>query len=309
MRAVSPFGADPDLLRTFLAVRRHRNLTRAAEDLFLSQPAVSRRIARLERFVACPLFERIGRALHVTEAGETLALEAEAVLGSLDRLGEIVHARRSGEAGRLRIGASTTPGLHLLPEAVVRFQKRWPNVRVEYSVENSRRVEERIVANDLDLGFVGAHLTHAALRLRPVHRDEIVLYAATAHPLAERRSLSPRDLERETLIAREPGSATRRLVDAWFRTSRVRLSKTLEIACPEAARVLVRSGLGFSYASVSALRGDAGRGLAILPIPEPRLSRPIFEVRHADKRTTPAMDAFLDEAARSFSPSAYPPRI
>jgi DNA-binding transcriptional LysR family regulator len=294
---MNPGEADPDLLRTFLAVRRHRNLTRAAEEQFLSQPAVSRRIQRLERALGLPLFERLGKAIHPTEAGEALAREAESLIGSAERLVEVVRAHKVGEEGRLRVGASTTPGLHLLPRVVVRFRERWPKVDVHYTVENSLRIQDRIVRNDIDLGFVGAHLTHGDVALRPVYRDEIVLYAAASHPLARRRALAPRDLEHELCFVRESGSATRRLVDAWARRSRVRLSRTVEVGCPEAARVLVRSGLGFSYASRIGLRGEAGRDLRILPVATFRVTRPLFLVRHADKRMSRPMAAFLRECA------------
>lgn len=300
MRTMSGWDADPDLLRTFLSVHRHGNLTRAAEELFVSQPAVSRRVGRLERSLGLPLFERLGKSLHLTEAGEALAREAAALIGSAERLAEVVRARRSGEEGRLRIGASTTPGLYLLPRVLMRFRARYPKVDVQYAVENSLHIEERIVRNDLDLGFVGAHLTHAALRLQPVYEDEVVLYAASSHPLAKPRTVPPKALEREVCVVREPGSATRRLVDSWLRRSRTKLGRTMEIGCPEAAKVLVRAGVGFSYMSASGLQGDGGAGLTRLPVANLNLKRPIFLVRHADKRLSPAMSAFLEESATIF---------
>jgi DNA-binding transcriptional LysR family regulator len=295
--SMDEWSADPDLLRTFLAVHRHRNLTRAAEELLLSQPAVSRRVDRLERSLGLDLFERLGKRLHPTDAGEALAREAAVLLGAAGRLAEVVRARRSGEEGRLRIGASTTPGLYLLPEVLLRFRARFPKVEVHYEVENSRRVEERIVRNDLDMGFVGARLTHAALRTQVVARDRIVLYAAERHPLATKRAPSSRDLADATCVVRETGSATRRLVDAWLRRSKVRPRETVEIRCPEAAKVLVRAGFGFSYMSEAGLTGAGRAGLAVLPFGSDRLRRPIFLARHADKRVSSTMAAFLAEAA------------
>jgi DNA-binding transcriptional LysR family regulator len=297
MRTMSDWDADPDLLRTFLAVRRHGNLTKAADELLLSQPAVSRRIDRLEKSLGLELFERLGKSLHLTDAGEALASEAAALIGAAGRLAEVVRARRAGEEGRLRVGASTTPGLYLLPEVLVRFRTKLPKVEVHFEVENSRRIEERIIRNDLDLGFVGAHLTHAALRMRVLLRDQVVFYAADTHALARKRALSPRDLAPELGIVREPGSATRRLADAWLRRTRTRLERTLEVRCPEAAKVLVRAGLGFSYMSASGLRGEGGNGLTVLPFDGPRLERPIFVVRHADKRESTTMGAFLRAVA------------
>lgn len=284
---------DPELLRTFLAVARHRNFTRAAEALYVTQPAVSRRVARLERQLGLPLLERLGKAIHLTEAGEALAREATGLLGEVERLAESVRARRSGERGRLRIGASTTPGLYLLPPVLVAYRAAHPEVEVRYEVENSLRIEEKLVRNDLDLGFVGARLAHPSLRLRPLVQDEIVLYASASHRLATRRSVAPRDLEGETCLVREPGSATRKLVEAWARRARVRFERTTEIHCPEAAKVLVRAGVGVSYLSVHGLRGEAGAGLARLAIRGWRVSRPVYVAVHGGKRVSPPMLAFL----------------
>lgn len=301
MRPMSAWSADLDLLRTFLVVRERGNLTRAADALFVTQPAVSRRIGRLERSLGVPLFERLGRALCLTEAGEALARDAATLVGASERLAETVRARQSGEQGRLRIGASTTPGLYLLPDALLRFRARFPKLDVQYSVENSFQIEEKILRNDLDLAFVGAHLTHGALWTRPVFTDEIVFFAASTHSLARRTTVNPRDLERETAIIREPGSATRRLVDPWLRRRRVTFGPTLELRCPEAAKSLVRKGLGWSYMSAAGLRGEDGRGVQRLGIPGASLKRPIFLVRHQDKRVSVPMTAFLEEVARSLS--------
>ena len=302
------WDADPELLRTFLAVRRHKNLTRAAEELLVTQPAVSRRLARLERALGLPLFERLGRTLHLTEAGEALAGGAADLIGSAERLAEAVRARRSGERGLLRVGASTTPGLYLLPRVLLEFGKRNPQVEVRFAVENSLQIEEKIVRNDLDLGLVGAHLTHASLRLRPVLEDEIVCYAGLGHPLAGRTSVAPRDLEGEVCLVREPGSATRRLFDDWLRRSRARLARTVDIHCPEAAKALVRAGFGFSYVSAHGLEGDGGAGLARLPVAGLRLRRPLHLVLHADKRLSPAMRSFLSLAASMLKMRGAPVR-
>lgn len=298
------FRADPDLLETFLAVRRRGSVTRAAEELFLSQPAVSRRIARLEASLGLVLFERLGKTLHPTDAGETLAEHAAAFLGSADRLTEAVRARQAGETGRLRIGASTTPGLYLLPAVLRRFRARHPEIDVRYSVENSLHIEEKIVRNDLDMGFVGAHLSHGSVRLERLVTDEIVWYAATTHPFVERRrTIAPKDLAEEPCLVRETGSATRRLVDAALRRARVRLQRTLLIGCPEAAKVLVRAGVGIAYMSSLGLEGPGAAGLARISVAKMDLSRPIHLALHADKRLSPSMRLFLEAVSESLGTS------
>jgi DNA-binding transcriptional LysR family regulator len=294
---MAEWTTEPDLLRTFLLVHRHRNLTRAAEQLFVTQSAVSRRIARLERALGVPLLEHLGKSLHPTDAGDALAAEAAALIGGMERLAETVRARQSGERGRIRIGASTTPGLYHLPGVLLRYQERFPEVDVDFCIENSERIEARLIGNELDLGFVGIELVRSGLRSRQVLQDEVVCYAAESHALARRRAPTLPELGREVCIIREAGSATRGLVERKLRRARIRLVKTIEISCPEAAKVLVRAGIGFSYMSRSGLRGGLGAGLRELPIPGLQIARPIYLVMHADKRLSAAMRSFLDLAA------------
>jgi len=304
---MASWDPDPDLLRTFLAVHLHKGVTRAAEALYVSQPAVTRRLARLERSLGLKLFERLGRNATLTEAGEALRAEAEEVLGSLDRLAESVRARRDGERGRIRVGASTTPGLYVLPRLLVRFQDANPRLDVQLSVENSLRIERRLLMNDLDVGFVGAHLSHRALRLRAFMEDRILLYASALDPLTRRRSLDPRELSQRTLISREPGSASRRLVDRWLKRRRVHPARILQIGCPEAAKPLVRSGVGISYMSHLGLEGEGGAGLAPLPTTGEPIARPLYVAMHTRKVVGSALArlvALVMSAVEARSPRA-----
>jgi DNA-binding transcriptional LysR family regulator len=291
------FGTvDPKLLRTFLAVRRHGSFTEAAREAFLTQPAVSRRIRQLEAELGIRLFEQIGKSLHLTDAGRVLAAEAEKLLGSIERSAEAVRAVRSVEHGSLRIGASSTPGFYLLPRIVGRFHRRFPGVDLGYVVDNSLRIEERIVRNELDLGFVGAHLTHEDLRLEPVARDEVVCFAHPSHPLARRARIAAGQIEGQMWVTRERGSATRSLVEEWLAREGIHMSKTIELGCPEAVKALVAAGVGMSAISIHGLREEPRARLARLRIARMRLLRPIFLARHADKHVSPVMEAFLRDA-------------
>ncbi len=295
---------EPTLLRTFLAVRRHGSYTKAARQEFLTQPAVSRRIRRLEADLGVRLFEQLGKSLHLTDAGQILATEAERLLGSIERSAEAVRAVRSVDHGSLRIGASTTPGFYLLPRIVGRFHRLYPAVEIEYAVENSLRIEERILRNELDLGFVGAHLTHEDLRLEPVVEDEIACFASPSHPLARRARIAPKDLEDGLWVVREKGSATRRLVEGWLSERGVRIGRTIELGCPEAVKALVAAGVGMSAISIHGLADDPRRRFVRLPVARMLLRRPIYLVRHEDKHVSPVMDAFLNAARPALAASA-----
>ncbi len=285
---------NPVHLRTFLAVRKHLNYTRAAEEVFLSQPAVSRQIHQLERDLGLPLFEQIGKSLSLTDAGRLLADEAAKLLGSMERVAEVVRSHLSAERGRLRIGAGTTPGLYLLPPALGRFHAGYPDVELHYAIENSLRIEQKILRNELDLGFLGAHPSHDELVAEKLLDDEIVCFSNASHRLAKRGRIDVASLERETWIIREKGSATRQLFESWLTKAGGKLGPTIELQHPEAVKALVAAGVGISFMSIHGLEREIRRRqLKKLPVTGLQLERPIFLVRHADKHTSPVMDTFL----------------
>jgi len=286
---------NPNHLRTFLAVRKHLNYTRAGEEVFLSQPAVSRQVRQLETELGVRLFEQIGKSLHLTGAGETLAAEAEKLLGAMERTAEAVRVHRSAEHGSLRIGASTTPGFYLLPTLLGRFHREYGKVALHYTVQNSLRIEQMIVRNELDLGFVGAHLSNEDLRLEAIVEDEIVCFTGPSHPLTKRRRVTATTLQGETWVIRERGSATRRLFENWFATQGGSIGPAIELGSPEAAKALVGAGVGLSFMSAHGLRAEVERGeLQRIPVSGLPIRRPIFLVRHGEKRTSPVMQAFLE---------------
>jgi DNA-binding transcriptional LysR family regulator len=301
---------NPHHLRTFLAVRRHRNYTRAAEEVFLTQPAVSRQVRQLEEELGVRLFEQIGKSLHLTDAGETLAVEAEKLLGAMERTAEVVRSHRSAERGSVRIGASTTPGFYLLPDLLGRFHRRYPKVVLHYTVENSLRIEQKIVRNELDLGFVGAHLSSGELELKPLVEDEIVCFASPSHHLAKARRIDPSSLVEEMWVIREKGSATRRLFEDWLSSRRGAIRKTIELGCPEACKALVRAGIGLSFMSIHGLRSEfRARRLVRVPVTGLSLKRPIFLARHSEKHNSPVMETFLQiiESALPNAPGGRDP--
>lgn len=285
---------EPYHLRTFLSVAKHRNYTHAARELYLSQPAVSRQIRQLEGQLGVRVFEQLGKVVDLTDAGRTLEREAKLLLGQLERATEAVQAHRGTDRGTLRLGASTTPGLYLLPELIGRFHRRFPDVQISYAVDNSLCVEEAILKNEMDLGFVGAHLSHGDLNLEPIVEDEVIFFTSPGHVLARKRGSIQR-LEREIWVIREQGSATRQLVEKRLAERGVRIGRSMVLTCPEGVKALVASGVGFSFLSRYALRDDLERGrLQQVHVPGLSVKRPIFGVRHAGKHISPVLQAFLD---------------
>lgn len=297
---------NPQTLKSFLAVARCSSFTRAAEEVMLTQPAVSRQIGQLERELGVVLFERLGRSVQLTDAGRELCRLAEQLLAQTDRTVEVVRRFGSPDHGRLRIGASMTPGYYLLPPILGRFRRAHPDVRMQFSVENSTAIEQRVLNNDLDLGFVGLKPTSAGLVAEPIADDEVVCFGPPDHPLAGRKRVTTDVLDDETWVVRERGSATRRLFEEWYASQGGALCSTIELHSPEVIKALVRFGVGISFMSIHGLRDDLRRGdLTQMSLAGLRLRRKIYLVRHPDKHLSPVIQRFL-QLARPLSASPDP---
>ncbi|MEK6676825.1 MAG: LysR family transcriptional regulator [Planctomycetota bacterium] len=286
---------NPIHLKTFLVVAKHLHFTKAADELYLSQPAVSRQMQQLRRDLGVALLEQVGKTLFLTDAGRTLAQEASRLLGSLERVSESIIEHRSVKDGRVRIGAGTTPGFYILPSILGRFHARFPGVELHYSVENSKSIVQKVLHNEVDLGFVGGLPDSIEIQAEPIAEDEIVCFASPAHPLFKQRRITMKLLENQTWVVRGRGSSTRELFETWFTKAGGEVGRMIELGCPEAVRSLVASGIGFGYLSQRAIADELARKrVKRIAMDGFRLQRSIYLVRHIDKYVSPAMKAFCD---------------
>jgi len=223
-------------LEVFLSVAKHLNFTRAGDEVHLSQPSISVRIRKLEDELGIKLFEQLGKRVVLTEAGQLLAPYARRVVAALDDARHAVEELQGLERGTLRIGASTTPGMYLVPKIIARFKRQHPKIDICLEIKDTKRIEEEIVRNEFDFGFVGGHLIGVEVEVLPWLTDEIVLVAAPASRLAKKKQIRFYDLKGEQFISREQGSATQAAVDDRFRASGFQLETVMEMNNPEAVK-------------------------------------------------------------------------
>jgi DNA-binding transcriptional LysR family regulator len=268
-------------LEVFLAVVGAGSFRAAAEALRLSQPALSQHIAELERVLGARLLDRLGRRVAPTEAGRIVAEHATRLFATLTSAREAVADLGGLRRGSLRVGAGTTPGIYVLPAMTL-------------TIANSAGIEERIRANELDLGVVGGHgLRSGEECVSAGLVDELVLIVAPAHPWASRREIRAERLADQRLLIREEGSATRQVMERALLHAGARLGRVLELGHTEAIKQAVMAGLGVAFVSVHAVRNEVAdgrvralhlRGLAI---------RRRFHAIHHDARA-------LSASARAF---------
>ena len=248
-------------LEVFLAVARAGSFRRAAEAVHLSPPALSQHVGELERGLGARLFDRRGRKVTLTEAGRILEDHARRMLATLAGAREAIAELDGLGRGSLIVGASTTPGIYLLPAIIGAFEGEYPRISVSLRIANSRMIEEQVRADELDLGVVGGH------GLRPGEEclaagvlDELVLIVPPGHPWVGRHRLNPSRLGQERLLTREEGSATRQVTERALQHAGVKIDRTMQLDHTEAIKQAVMAGLGVAFVSVYAVRGDVHTG-------------------------------------------------
>jgi DNA-binding transcriptional LysR family regulator len=281
-------------LEAFLAVAREKSFSRAAERIHLSQSTLSGHIQELERELGKRLFLRRGRRITLTEAGSVFEPHAARVAAATADARQAVAEIDGLGRGALVIGASTTPGIYVLPRAIGVFRRRYPGIELALYIANTRVIEERVRADQVDLGVVGGHVLGPGEQCVAAGLvDELVLVVSPRHPWARRGAVSPRDVASERLLVREEGSATRQVMERALQHAGITPMATMELNHTEAIKQCVMAGLGVAFVSGYAIGVEVrARQLTVVPVRRLRIRRH-FHVIHAEQRT-------LGASARAF---------
>jgi DNA-binding transcriptional LysR family regulator len=296
---------DTRQLAAFVAVVERKSFSRAAEQLGLTQPAVSLQIRSLEKRFGRQLLDRSGRRVEPTEAGRRLYRRAQRLLALEEQLVEDVVAETDGELrGKVELGASTGPGGGVVPLLLCEFQLRNPEVEVSLSVFDTQRVVELVADRELELGVVGAARRHRSVVFEPFFRDEVVLVCAPGHRFAGRK-LSLEQLRDEPLIVMQEGAGVRQVIEDELRQAGARLRDfdvRLELGLQESVKSAVAAGYGVSFISRSAVEAELAAGtLAAAAVEGLEPSREISLVRSSGRPLTHAAEAFVAFARERLS--------
>jgi LysR family transcriptional regulator, low CO2-responsive transcriptional regulator len=282
-------------LAVFVAVAQAQSFRRAAERLHTSQPALSQHVKELEDELDVRLLDRLRRNVHLTDAGRLVLDHAQRVFTTLGSVREVIGELKGLQRGSLLIGASTTPGIYVLPRVIGDFRKRHPNITVNFRIANSRVIEERIRANELDLGVVGGHgLVPGEECLAAGLVDELVLIVWPGHPWARRREILPADLESVPLLFREEGSATRQVTERALQGARVAYRLAMELDHTEAIKQAVMAELGVAFVSLYTIRGElATRSLHAIRLRGVPIHRHFHVIHNEARALSASAQAFL----------------
>jgi DNA-binding transcriptional LysR family regulator len=281
-------------LRLFEAVARHRSFTRAAEELHLSQPAVSIQVKRLEGSIGLPLFEQVGKKLFLTRAGEEVFAAAGDVVGRLRALAGAVADMKGKVAGPLKVAAvsSTT---YFMPDFLGRFLRAWPEVQPQLTVTNRASVIERLAANEDDFVIMGRVPEQLPLTVHPFLENPLVPIAHPDHPLARESAIPLARFAAERFLMRERGSGTRAATERLLAGAGLEAQVYIELGSSEAIKHGVMAGLGVSVMSRSGLELELETGRIVqLPVEGFPLARMWHAVHLAGKRLSLTAATFLD---------------
>jgi LysR family transcriptional regulator, low CO2-responsive transcriptional regulator len=279
-------------LKVFEAVARHLSFSRAAEELHLTQPAVSMQVKSLEDEAGLPLTEQIGKKIFLTDAGAELARHARLIAQQLAAADEALAAIRGVRGGRLAIGVVSTTK-YFAPRLLATFRARHPGIELALVVHNREEIVRRLADNEIDLAIMGRPPQELQTVAAPFADNPLVIIAAPDHPFARRRRLHAADLAAETFLIRESGSGTRSAMERYFAEQGTVLAHTFEMNSNETIKQAVMAGMGLSFISESTIALELAVGrLVRLRVAGTPVLRQWHVVRRAEKALLPLAEAF-----------------
>lgn len=288
-------------LRVFLAVADSGTTLAGGEVLALSQSATSAALKELEALLGTPLFDRVGKRLHLNDSGRALRPQVRSLLESaLEIERQFCAAGPAGEGAgpaEVRLGASTTVGNYLVPQLLAAFAQVQPRATVEVRIGNTQEIAAAVARLEVDLGLIEGPCREPELQVLPWREDRLVVACAPSHPLStpgEGRRHSLRALRRARWLLREPGSGTREAVEQALLPHLHHFDATLQLGSSEAIRQAAAAGLGVACLSLEAVRDLLALGrLVEVDSTLPPLRRQLSLVHHRGKRFSPALLALI----------------
>ncbi|NJN75486.1 MAG: LysR family transcriptional regulator [Synechococcaceae cyanobacterium RL_1_2] len=301
-----PFTLDQ--LRILKAIASEGSFKRAADSLYVSQPAVSLQVQNLEKQLNVPLFDRGGRRAQLTEAGHLLLNYGEKVLTLCQETCRAIEDLQNLQGGTLIIGASQTTGTYLLPRMIGLFRKKYPEVSVQLQVHSTRRTSWSVANGQVDLAVIGGEVPtelQETLQVINYAEDELALILPASHPLAEHDTIQKEDLYRLNFIALDSQSTIRKVVDQVLNRSEIdpkRFRIEMELNSVEAIKNAVQSSLGSAFVSTTAIEKELKMGvIRTVKIRDMEVKRNLYVVLNPNRYRSKAAEAFTREILPEFS--------
>ncbi|NET10981.1 MAG: LysR family transcriptional regulator [Symploca sp. SIO2B6] len=280
--------------KVFEATARHGSFTRAAEELFLTQPTVSMQVKQLTKALGLPLFEQVGKRLYLTDAGRELYSTCQDIFEKLDQLEMQVADLKGMKQGRLRLAVITT-ATYFFPRLLGPFCQEYPGIDVSLVVTNHEQAIQRMTNNQDDLYVMSQPPEHLDIKAEPFLDNPLVVMAPKTHALAQEKKIPLTRLSDEPFIMRESGSGTREAIQELFAKNGIDVRVRLELGSNEAIKQAIAGGLGLSVLSCHTLTPEGNMGdLTILDVDGFPIKRQWYVVHLSGKKLSVVASTFLD---------------
>jgi DNA-binding transcriptional LysR family regulator len=281
-------------LQIFTSVVRQLSFTRAAAELFLTQPAVSMQVKQLETRLGLPLFEQLGKRIFLTEAGNEVANYARAITQQLDEMDAVLNRMKGVGGGKLKISVATTAN-YFIPSLLGTFMQRYPDIAVSLDVTNRESLLRQLNENMVDLVVMGQPPPEMDLDAGLFMDNPLVIVAPPDHPLAKQKKIPLLRLQNEIFLVREPGSGTRVAMERFFSERQIRVKTGMEVGSNEAIKQSVQAGLGLGLLSQVTLEQELSlKRLVVLDVAEFPILRHWYVVHRKGKRLPLSAQAFKE---------------
>lgn len=282
---------DTDSLKAFLAVAEQQSFSLAAEQLYITQPAVSKRIAVLESQLNCKLFDRIGRKVHLTEAGQALLPQSRRILQDIKEAVRSIQDLRGQVSGRLSMGISHHIGLHRLPPILRKYSQLYPEVKLDIDFMDSEQAHQLILHGEMDLAVITLSPTgEQQLQSMPIWEDPLAVTVALDHPLAKYKSVNAEMLSQHTALPPGLNTYTGQIIKELFDKRGLSMNIGMSTNYLETIKVMVGIGLGWSILPLTLL----DESVIALEWEGQVLSRTLGCVHHRNRSLSNAAEAFIE---------------
>jgi DNA-binding transcriptional LysR family regulator len=282
-------------LKIFYLTAKKGSLSAAAESLYITQPAVTKAIQRLQAYYDIKFINPIGKKLVLTDAGGVLYEIAEKIFELESQAEESIRDFQQRQRGYIRILSSESFGDYYLPQIMIPFCKKHPLVRISMNILPTGQVVDATATLNNDLGFISYPVDHPKLVVKEVLEDQLVIITPARHPFVNKKQLDAGDLEGRLIIMHEIDSAPRRAIEEYIRNNEICVKIPLEISSNRAIKRAVEEGIGIALISRKVANEEIqAKRLKAFPLSDPSMNRKFYMVHHKDKYISEPLQSFID---------------
>ncbi len=283
-------------LEIFYWVAEKLNMTTVSKEKYISQPAISQMIKEMEDELEVKLFNRLGKRLYLTDEGELFKTYSRRMMNLYKEFEEVLEEKKDLKNGKLKLGASSTIGIYVMPQLIKYFIKEFPDIDISLKIGNTEDIAKMILKNDIDFAFVEAEVDMNEIKTEKIWTDELIIITHPNHKWGNLEEIQSDELELEKFILREEGSGTRKVFEAAMKNNEVKYRESFTLGNTEAIKEIIMTGIGISCLSKLTVKKELDQGtLRGYRIKNLKIKRGFNLIYHKDKHFSPLMKEFINK--------------